>query len=456
MGFTAGQREIVEAVMREKGTPGVSAAIVKDGEIVADGGVGYRNLEDQFPMTAGTVSPICSLTKSITCVALMQLAEAGLLWLDEPVVSYLPEFRVADPEASRTITTRMLLSHKSGMGRTGHQNAMFDAEHPNPYRDRADLVARLADVQLQTPPNASYSYCNEGYVTASLLLERLTGQTLEGYEEEHVFGPLGLANTFPRFSQWRASQDRITNYLKKDDGYQTGYLPEDYGIYLASGSVCSTAHDLAVYLIASMNYVDSPLLSGGGLDQMQAVSNPYGDTGWGYGFGWEIQWTPDGRKVAAHSGGLSGVNTYQLIVPSERLGVVVLTNLSGGGPGEIAEALAGDVLGAPLFRDNLADPLPIRTRYPSPEAAKLAEYAGEYRYDHGDDDQGTLRFRAEDGGLLVQYSGDDAETSPTLPIGPDLFMDLRYGEPFNFRRGADGEVAGVLSGGDRYSRVSPG
>ena len=91
--FSLEQWHFIESIRETNGIPGVAAAIVKDGEIVAARGFGYRNRDMNLPMTAHTVSPICSLTKSFTGVAIMQLVESGKLWLDEPVVSYLPKFR---------------------------------------------------------------------------------------------------------------------------------------------------------------------------------------------------------------------------------------------------------------------------------------------------------------------------------------------------------------------------
>lgn len=199
--FSAEQRDFIESVRETRGIPGVAAAIVKDGEIVAAKGFGYRNRDMNLPMTVHTISPICSLTKSFTGIAVMQLVESGELWLDEPVVSYLPKFRVADTETSRKMTPRILLCQKSGMGNTGHRDRMW-VEEPNPYKDRVELVAQLAEVQLQTPPNAAFSYSNEGYATLGVLVETVSGIPLENYFQLHIFDAVGMERTYPRFSQW--------------------------------------------------------------------------------------------------------------------------------------------------------------------------------------------------------------------------------------------------------------
>ena len=148
--FSPEQEDIIESIREKDGIPGVAAAIVKDGEAVAAGGFGNRNRDANLPMTSHTVSPLCSLTKSFTGVAVMQLVESGKIWLDEPVVSYLPKFRVADTEASRKMTPRIFLCHKSGMGRTGHQSRMFTETQP--YKDRGELVSQLAKFSCKHRP----------------------------------------------------------------------------------------------------------------------------------------------------------------------------------------------------------------------------------------------------------------------------------------------------------------
>ena len=442
--FSPEQVDIIESIREKEGVPGVAAAIVKDGEIVAADGFGYRNRDTQLPMTAHTVSPLCSLTKSFTGVAVMQLVDSGKLWLDEPIVSYLPNFRVADIEASRKITPRILLCHKSGIGRTGHQGRMFT--EPKPYKNRAELVSQLAEVQLQTPPNTTFSYCNEGYVTLGHLVETVSGIPLEDYFQSRIFDAVGMKRTYPRFSQWQSETDRSHAYLKKDGTYEEKQFPENYDIYLSTGGICSTAYDYANYLIASMNYANSPLLSSGSLDAMQTISMPFGDTGEGYGFGWGIVWSA-GRKIVAHGGSIrSSITTYALMIPSEQLGVVVLTN--PGGARQIGEQLVNSTLGTPLLRPTPEDPLPVNTRYPVPSADILARYVGTYIWAYANEEyQEAVEMEA--GKLTIR--DDDAEAIPLIAIGPDTFMS-HSGRTIHFARDAEGKVNRLLQGGNAYQR----
>lgn len=442
--FSPEQVDIIESIRKTEGIPGVAAAIVKDGEIVAAGGFGYRNRDAELPMTTHTVSPLCSLTKSFTGVAVMQLVDSGKLSLDEPVASYLSNFRVADIEASRKITPRILLCHKSGIGRTGHQSRMFT--EPRPYKDRGELVSQLAEVQLQTPPNVAYSYCNEGYVTLGHLVETVSGIPLEDYFQSRIFDAVGMKRTYPRFSQWQSEVDRSHGYVKKGEDYEETQLPENYSIYLSTGGICSTAYDYANYLITTMDYANGPLLSSGSLDAMQTVSMPYGDTGWGYGFGWEITYNA-GRKIVWHDGSLSGIDTYALMVPAEQLGVVVLTNLDGAQ--QVGEQLANSVLGAPLLRSTFEDPLPFNTHYTPPDIDTLAQYVGTYTWDRPNENK-PITVEINAGKLAVRYA--DGESIPYIAIDTDVFMNHRWGGIIHFVRDTEGNVNRLLQGGNQFRR----
>lgn len=448
MTFTNEQVEMIEAFRSDGNVPGVSVALVKSGEIVASGGFGYRNIEDQLPMNAGTISPIASLTKSFTGMAVMMLVEEGKLALDEPVQTWLPEFRVADADASRKMTPRMFLSHKSGIGRTGHQNAMWSG--PSPYHDRADLISRLQEVELQSQPNEAWSYCNEGYVTLGHLIELQSGMPLHEFLEQRVFARLGLTSTRTNFLPWKQAEDRTTGYIPTPDGLKTAWLPDNYDIYLTTGGIVSTVLDLARCQILAMDYANHPLLSAGSLEQTHTISMPYGDSGWGYGLGWMVAWH-DGLKVVEHSGGLAGVATHSLMVPGEGAGAVVLTNLSGAKAGDLAEQLAGSLIGRPLFRKSTSEPLPLRSNAAQPDSGERSRYSGEYTF-------GTAKLTISDSGerLIAQpYTPEfpDEPSTGLIAVGTDRFLTLQGAGPVSFLTNDAGVPDRLLFGGNMYRRA---
>lgn len=450
MSFTQEQREIINQAIEAQRVPGVAVAIVKDGNIVAAEGFGLRDLDAKLPMTENTVTPICSLTKSMTGVNIMRLVEEGKISLDEPIQSYLPTFRVADEDASRKITPRVLLSHKSGMGRTGHQPRMFDDLKSSPYNDRADLVSRLADVQLQTAPNVAWSYCNEGFATLGHLVETMRDEPLESCFSQYVFDPSGMSNTHTSFSEWRKSQDSARLYSRIDDSYEEAKLPEDYSIYLSTGGICSTVTDIAAYQIATMEYANSPLLKAGSFDQMQSISMPFGDTGWGYGLGWWVRWSGS-TKIVLHSGGLPGVATYSLMVPSKKFGVVVFANLGGARVDLLAERLANSELGEPLYRTSIDDPMPFTTRYRLADG-EIEGFAGDYSI--GVDSNVSVTVNAEPL-RISEYSSDnprDEDTQDGVLVGPNTVMTLQRASLISFVRDESGKVSSLLSGGEQYPK----
>lgn len=455
---TAKLRDLVRAFVEANDIPGAAAAVVKDGAVAWEEGFGLANVASGASATPHTLWPICSVTKSFTAVAAMQLVEAGKLRLDEPVRSYLPDFRIRDEAASKRLSTRMFLRHSSGLGRSGHQDRVRE-EAPNPFPTRASLVAGLADAELQSEPDACYSYCNEGYATVGHLIETLAGMPLEDYFQQRIFDQARLADSSTRFSDWRNATDRMFPYMRAaggpfDSGERHGEftiakLPDDYQTFLSTGGIVSTAHDLAKYQIATMSYTDSPLgLSAGALDHMHSVQFPYGDTGWGYGFGYWVMWSGRTRLIG-HAGGLPGVSTYSLMAPAAQAGVVVLTNRGDRKPRLLAEQLLDVALGCHLFRTSVDDDLPYRTAF-RPDSATRSEYAGAYRRG-----EASAEILLDDDGLLIRMPPPlDAPQQEirVLAVGRDAFVDRRLGDIFHFVRGEDGQVARLLAGGYAYDR----
>jgi CubicO group peptidase (beta-lactamase class C family) len=190
--------QVVEAYRAEHDIPGAAIAVVQDGRITHEDGYGTANLETGAPPTPHTLWPIASLTKSFTGVAAMQLVEQGRLLLDEPIQSYLPAFRFADPEASRKITMRNLLLHAGGIGRSGHQDTLREISD-EAYPTRQQLVAALTTAIQQSAPNTAWSYSNEGYATAGHTMETAAGEPLEDLFQHGIFDRVGMTNTHPRF-----------------------------------------------------------------------------------------------------------------------------------------------------------------------------------------------------------------------------------------------------------------
>ncbi len=453
--LTDAQRALVERFAAEHDVPGIAVAIVRDGALVAAGGHGMADVARAAPATARTVWPIASLTKSFTGLAAMQQVEAGRAALDAPITDVLPWLRVAEPDVAPRLTLRRLLTHSGGLGRTGHQDRTRE-ETSNPYPTRRALLEALVEARLQSAPGAVYSYSNEGYAIVGHAVETLAGKPLEAVFAEDILARAGMVDSDVTFARWRAAPDRAVPYAgegagpfdsgERHDGRVVVRLVEDYQTFLSTGGIVSTAADLGRYLAATMDYAGGRLgLSAGGLDAMHAVQLPYGDTGWGYGLGWQVMWS-GATRVIGHSGGLPGVSNYQLAVPADGAGVVVLTNRGDRKALTLAEQLVATVRG-PLWRARPNEPLPLATRY---RAADLTEYAGTYRFRKGPADV------AVEGDLLVlatpsRYDGPD-QTLRLRAVAPDRFVEIAQGSPVSFVRDGAGRIVRLVHTGYAYER----
>lgn len=444
--------------MREYDIPGVALAVVRDGEIVHEDGVGLANVANEAPAGPRTAWPICSLTKSMTCTAVMQLAEQRLVDIDLPVATYLPSWRVRDPDAGPQITVKMLMHHGSGLGRVGFQDRVRQ-EAVNPYPTRESLMEAITGADLQSEPGRFWAYSNEGFATLGHIVETISGVPLEEYFLTRIFEPLGMNDTRVHFSDWRSATDRVVNYIRpelgeKSDGdphgaYQPGFLPEDYQTYLSTGGIVSTAHDLALYQAAAMNYDGSPVLGRDALEQMQSAAFKYGDTGWGYGFGWSVFWSGDIR-VVGHAGGMVGLNTYSLFVPSEQLGVVVVTNRSEAGAFQLAEKFVGEVRGTPLWRDSVEDALPFESSYVAPNNESPTAFDGDYA--HGNV---VVRIEGIDDGMSFKLLRDGVQEfeDTATRVGPESFLSRKGAHIMQFTLDDDGRGEVHLEGGLLWHRV---
>ena len=182
--------------------PGAVVEIGHGGNVVFRQAFGSRKLDGEpgldgspspaEPMTIDTIFDLASLSKPVaTTPAVLQLYEQGKVGLDDPVQMYFPEFNpAADPRRAQ-VTLRMLLTHTSGIG--------GDLSHEGPWGltapDKADGVRRALTASLEFDPGAGFHYSDTGFIILGALVEKISGQPLDVYVQEHVFAPLGMADT---------------------------------------------------------------------------------------------------------------------------------------------------------------------------------------------------------------------------------------------------------------------
>ena len=334
-------------------------AVVQDGKVVLVKGYGYRDLEKKLPVTPKTLFAVGSITKSFTVTLLGMLVDEGKLDWDKPVHDYLPDFRLFDPVASDHITTRDLVTHRSGLPR--HDQLWYTSTFT-----RAEMVKRLRYLEPSKDFRSTYQYNNLMFMTAGYLAGQLLGTTWEEAVRRRVLGPLGMRDTNLSVVESQKRSDFAQPY-KKD---KTVVKPMPFYILDAvapAGAVNSCAEDLSKYLLFQLNrgkIGDIQVLSEDNAVQMQTpqmaiqAAPQFPEQGASsYGLGLGIS-TYRGHKIVSHGGAIDGFTSQFAFLPQEKIGVDVLTNLDFDGnslPGIIAFNVFDRLLGL--------DPVPWNQRY---------------------------------------------------------------------------------------------
>jgi SSS family transporter len=204
--FSAVSTAVNQAIVAKK-LPGAVVLIGHDGRTVFEQAYGDRALEPQVePMTVDTIFDMASLTKCLaTATAVMQLYEEKKLGLDDPVVKYLPEFGA---NGKQSVTVRELLTHYSGLP----EDVSLKDEWGLAAPDKAEGVRRAMNASLYGPPGVTFKYSDINFITLGILVEKISGERLEVYAQEHIFGPLGMTHTrYLPGKDW-ASQIAPTQY----------------------------------------------------------------------------------------------------------------------------------------------------------------------------------------------------------------------------------------------------
>jgi CubicO group peptidase (beta-lactamase class C family) len=307
--------------------PGAALGIVKDGEVVHLQTFGDAD-DHGNAVTVETPFKIGSLSKSFTALAVMQLVEAGKIQLDAPVQQYLPEFRVADLEASKRITVRQLLNQVSGIPTSAGMDYMYRTDRADDALERE--VAKSSDVKLTYDPGTNWQYSNRNYTTLGLLIKVASGLSYEEYIQEHVLGPLAMKQSFTHLDEAKSHGLATGHQYWFGRPVPGGGLRENRAI-TPTGLITASIEDMSSWLIVNLNhgvYNGTRVLSASGIDQLHAGVAPMPDKA-RYAMGW-YETDIDGAPILAHNGDPGDFHSTMVISPSTGWGVVLLMNGSNG------------------------------------------------------------------------------------------------------------------------------
>lgn len=333
----------VERSMQAFEVPGLAVAIVKDGKVVVAKGYGVREVGKPGRVDEHTLFGIASNTKAFTAAALGTLVDEKEVAWDDPVTRHLPSFAMFDPYASRELTVRDTLCHRSGLG-LGAGDLMY---WPDTDRTRDEVLYQTRFIRPATSFRSRYAYNNLMFVVAGEVVRAAAGKPYEDVVRERFFEPLGMSQT--RFGNAGLPADaNIASPHSKGWRFDGPLVPVHYtrdDVWAAAAGIRSNVVDLARWVTALLNrgkvaettrlFSEAVASELWAVQTVQRVSEPppalraskANFAGYGLGFGLRDY---AGRKVVSHGGGLVGMVTTVAMVPEESLGVVILTNQEEG------------------------------------------------------------------------------------------------------------------------------
>lgn len=320
-------RAMLAAHQDSSGVAGLSAAIAVDGRLVWAGGFGYADLQNRVPAGPEMVSRIGSISKPVAAVAAMALWDRGLLDLDAPISTYLPQY----PAEHAHITMRQLMSHTAGVRHYNGDEFMSNLWYP-------DVVTPLevfwAD-SLLFEPGTDFSYTTYGWTVVSAVTQGADdrGRSWVRILDDEVVGPLGLTTLQP---EWQDSV--IPHHARFYERDSTGvYLnaPEvDLSNKWAGGGLVATAGDLVNFALGVLH---GDVLSDSARAEMWTRQTAEDDPS--YGLGWFLG-EVGGHRMVNHAGGSMGATAMLILVPDHDIAVAILGNTGGVGHGGIAANVA--------------------------------------------------------------------------------------------------------------------
>ncbi|WP_069806634.1 serine hydrolase [Vulcanisaeta thermophila] len=329
--------EFVLTRMRETKLPSVALGIVRNDELVYARGFGFRDLERGLPATPGTVYGIGSITKSFTALAILKLAQEGRLGLDDPVENYVPLRLRAMGEPIRI---HHLLTHTSGIPALGYAEAFINGALGLegtwlPLSSPSDVLAFMRGYGdwVVSRPGERFFYLNEGYVLLGYVISRVSGIPYEDYVTQHILKPLGMGRTYIRAEDVFRDPEVAVPYIVDRNGT---HIPSRFPFGITSdGGLLSNVIDMSRYVRMLINRGE---LGGAriiGRDYLELAERRYVDVPWriigdeGYGYGLIISENFFGRKLVQHSGNVLVYTAYMAYIPSDKLGIVIMSNAQG-------------------------------------------------------------------------------------------------------------------------------
>lgn len=428
----------VETALKEWQVPGVAVLVVKDGKVVVMKGYGVKEMGKPDKVDENTLYMIASNSKAYTGTLLANLEYEKKISLNDKVTKYLPRFKLSDACATQLCTIKDLLTHRVGM-----KTFQGDFMYWGSKLSRNQVIQKFGMLKPDFEFRDGYGYCNAGFLTAGEIIPKVTGKAWEQELQERILNPLKMTRTIalskdlPKQANIAVPHTIVAGELKKMNYPNIDNLA-------SAGSISSSINDLSHWILMQL---DSGKFEGNrifpwevlrktrdGVNLLSTRKKIDGSSGFtAYGLGWFIE-DHYGKQLLQHSGGADGFVTQTIIVPEERLGVVVLTNTDAN---ELYSLLAYQLVDAYLnvpYQNLSSLSLPAFKKQTVDETARIkteqdavllgkkpdlpfSAYAGTYQHEV----YGKMEIKQE-GNVLKAYFEHHEGYAKLEPKGGDDFL----------------------------------
>jgi serine beta-lactamase-like protein LACTB len=411
----------LEQEVQAKKLPALSLALVDDQTVVWSHGFGWQDEGHMMHASADTAYRVASVSKPFTALLIMLFVEMGLLDLDEPIQTYLPDFRPVN-KTGKQITLRQILSHRSGLVRESPVGNYFDDSQPS----LADTVKSLTKTELVYTPEAITSYSNAALATAGYILEHTQKEPFAKLMQKKLLDPAGMTES--HFDPAPTLRKRLPpGIMWTYHGREFPAPTWDFGMPPAA-NLCTTPNDMAKFLkflFAGGRGPNGSVLKKETLDKMYTIQFAKKEDKAGFGLGFFVS-EFEGKRRIGHGGAVYGFATTFAALPDDKLGVIVCSakDVSNAVTGRIAETALKMMLAV-----RAGKPLPAIEKTEAVPVELARKLAGRYQ-----SEKKTLELYQRDGklwafphrsGMKIELRklGDDLVTDDATGWGTKLTLD---------------------------------
>ncbi len=350
----------VEAGLERWDVPGLTLAIIDNGEIYLSKGYGVRELGKSSKVDENTLFSIGSCSKAFGAASLAALVEEGALTWDDRVIDHLPWFRLHDPWTTNEIRVRDIITHRVGTGSTQQLRPLV--------HNRRDYLSRLP---YNTPDHQfrdRYGYTNDMLILTGQLVETVSGVDWDSFARDRLWAPLGMNTTTARMAPANTSPNHAEPHAFRERRYVGGYntpgpplepVPWQYAenVMVPSGGVISSASEMAEWMKFHLGTHPSPPLTKASVELMHTphtvIQRP---TSWmtfeepgAYAMGWATG-RFDNVTTVGHAGAALGFNCSIAMVPQKRFGIFTTANRNSELPYVLTKWAVTQFFGGPEAR----------------------------------------------------------------------------------------------------------